>query len=135
MSDGTLRALGILVSVFWSGNGLTPRVPLVGIEEPETALHPGAMGALLAALFEASRRRQILVTSHSPDLIDSGRIDSNHVLAVIADRGVTKIAPLSEANRWVLASQLASAGELLRLNQLSPDLKLLDFKARQLRLF
>jgi predicted ATPase len=34
MSDGTVRALGILVALFQSGNGSGPRVPLVGIEEP-----------------------------------------------------------------------------------------------------
>ena len=40
MSDGTLRAFGVLVAVFQAadGDGAIPR--LVGIEEPEGALHP-----------------------------------------------------------------------------------------------
>ena len=38
MSDGTLRALGVLTALFQSTNGGTlKRVPLVGIEEPELA--------------------------------------------------------------------------------------------------
>jgi len=54
MSDGTLRALGILVAMFQlSTNGL-PRVPLVAIEEPEVALHPAAAGVLLDSLRDAS---------------------------------------------------------------------------------
>ena len=44
MSDGTLRALGILISVSQLVH-LRDRVRLVGIEEPETALHPAAGAA------------------------------------------------------------------------------------------
>lgn len=43
MSDGTLRALGVLTALFQSANGGAKRVPLVGIEEPEVAVHPGAV--------------------------------------------------------------------------------------------
>src|SRR5260221_11827108 len=43
MSDGTLRALAILVAAHQRENdGTTLR--LIGVEEPETALHPAAAG-------------------------------------------------------------------------------------------
>ena len=42
MSDGTLRALGILVALFQGNQKAGERVTLVGIEEPEIALHPGS---------------------------------------------------------------------------------------------
>jgi len=45
MSDGTLRALGILVALFQPGG--SGRIPLVGIEEPAVALHPAAAGVLM----------------------------------------------------------------------------------------
>src|SRR5262249_38701425 len=48
MSDGTLRALASLAAVFQSSRWFQPSV--VGIEEPETALHPAAMRALVDAL-------------------------------------------------------------------------------------
>ena len=54
MSDGTLRALGILVALFQGNNSPKKRVLLVGIEEPEGALHPAAAGVLLDALREAA---------------------------------------------------------------------------------
>ena len=57
MSDGTLRALGVLVCLFQGRNGHAHRTLLVGIEEPETALHPAAAGILLEGLREASRFR------------------------------------------------------------------------------
>ena len=41
MSDGTLRALGVLTALLQSTDGGAKRVPLVGIEEPEMAVHPG----------------------------------------------------------------------------------------------
>lgn len=121
MSDGTLRALGVLVALFQGGNGANGRVPLIGIEEPEAALHPTAVGALLDSLTEASSEKQILITSHSPDLLDSDRIEPDSLLAVVAEKGVTYIGPIDEAGRSALLEHLYTAGELLRINQLSPD--------------
>lgn len=122
MSDGTLRALGVLVALFQGSNGVGVRVPLIGIEEPEIALHPAAVGALLDSLEEASASKQILITSHSPDLLDNERIDPNSLLAVVAEKGVTRIGPLDEAGRTALHDHLYTAGELLRINQLAPEL-------------
>ncbi|GAG49822.1 unnamed protein product, partial [marine sediment metagenome] len=81
MSDGTLRAFGSLVAVTQLGNRKLP-VRLVGIEEPETALHPAAAGALMDALREASAHTQILITSHSPDLLDETDSGADVLLAV-----------------------------------------------------
>ena len=53
MSDGTLRALGILVALFQGERGSGPS--LIAIEEPESALHPAASAALREALVHASR--------------------------------------------------------------------------------
>lgn len=121
MSDGTLRAFGILLAIFQSAGrgGSVPR--LIGLEEPEVALHPAATALLLAALRDASEQVQILVTSHSPDLLDSSEIEPEALLAVEADRGSTVIAPIDDAGREVLHERLFTPGELLRLHQLSPQ--------------
>lgn len=119
MSDGTLRALGILVALFQGNRDYSPT--LVGIEEPETALHPAASAALRDALARASELTQIIVTSHSPDLLDDTRLSADSFLAVVSEGGETRIAPLDEASREIMRQQLFSAGELLRLNQLVPD--------------
>lgn len=119
MSDGTLRALGILVALFQGNRDYSPT--LVGIEEPETALHPAASAALREALMRASKQTQIIVTSHSPDLLDDRGISTDAFLSVVSEGGETLIAPLDEASREAMRQQLFSAGELLRLNQLAPD--------------
>ncbi|AYR26216.1 AAA family ATPase [Herbaspirillum rubrisubalbicans] len=119
MSDGTLRALGVLTALLQSNVDYSPT--LIGIEEPETALHPAASGALREALVRASKNTQVLVTSHSPDLLDDRNIDADAVLAVVSEAGETKVAPLDDASRQVMRDHLFSAGELLRMNQLAPD--------------
>ena len=58
MSDGTLRALGILTALFQSGAPSQRKAPVVGIEEPESALHP-ARPACCDALRAA--RHQIVI--------------------------------------------------------------------------
>ncbi|HPC62145.1 MAG TPA: AAA family ATPase [Verrucomicrobiota bacterium] len=122
MSDGTLRALGVLTALFQSFNGgALKRVPLVGIEEPEVALHPGAAGVLRDGLKAASHHTQVLVTSHSPDLLDDKSISDQNLLAVTNRNGDTLIGPVDAAGRAAIQDQLYTAGELLRLSQLIPD--------------
>ncbi|WPB56246.1 AAA family ATPase [Xylophilus sp. GOD-11R] len=134
MSDGTLRALGVLTALFQANQDYAPT--LIGVEEPETALHPAASGALREALVRASQRTQIIVTSHSPDLLDDQNLKSESLLAIVSEGGETKIAPLDEASRTSMREHLFSAGELLRLNQLAPDRNILNSQeGKQAELF
>jgi predicted ATPase len=123
MSDGTLRTLGILTALFQGDS--ERRSTLIGIEEPETALHPGAFAALREALRRAAEHKQVLITSHSPELLDDSELPVNALRAVVSEAGETRIAPVDSASRRVLAERLFTAGELLRLNQLGPDRELL----------
>jgi len=134
MSDGTLRALGVLTALF-QVTGRKDLLSLVAIEEPEMALHPGAAGVLLDALREASLDRQILVTSHSPELLDRKDIDAESILAVIQEDDETKVGKLTEGKKNLLKKQMSTAGELLRQNQLRPDLRAIPTDAKlQLKL-
>jgi predicted ATPase len=136
MSDGTVRALGILVALFQGGNGTGLPVPLVGIEEPELALHPAAAGLLRDGLREASKFTQVIVTSHSPDLLDDQKIETESILAVNAETGSTHLASLDQAGRAAIRERQYTAGELLRMNQLRPDPEASpDRIEKQLRLF
>ena len=117
VSDGTLRALGVLVALFAStGSTLSP----IGIEEPESALHPAAAGVLLDALRDASERRQVVVTSHSPDLLDRHDFDLSELRAVRSIGGETVIGELDDAGALALREDLYTPGELLRTDQLLP---------------
>ncbi|MDN4615141.1 AAA family ATPase [Leifsonia sp. F6_8S_P_1B] len=115
VSDGTLRALCVLVAAFQENT------PLVSIEEPETAVHPGAAHRLMDALLERSKKHQLLLTTHSPDLLDHPSIDVDSVLAVQSDRGKTTIGQVDPATRMAAKENLYTVGELLRLEQVKPD--------------
>ncbi|HUJ49464.1 MAG TPA: AAA family ATPase [Bryobacteraceae bacterium] len=65
LSDGTLRFLCLMAIL------LDPDpAPLVCIEEPEIGLHPEALALVGDALREASKRMQLVVTTHSDALVD-----------------------------------------------------------------
>ena len=77
----------------------------------------------------------MLVTSHSPDLLDDLSITADRILSVVSEQGETKVAPLDEAARQSMRQHLFSAGELLRLNQLGPDRNSIASQERQADLF
>ena len=120
MSDGTLRALGVLVATMQLRDRASP-MGLVGVEEPETALHPAAAGALMDAVREAAEHTQVLLTTHSPDLLDCTDIDRDLLLAVQSDAGSTDIAPADAASQRAIKEHLQTPGELLRQDQMQPD--------------
>lgn len=120
MSDGTIRAAGLLAALYqpWVGDG---RIRLVGIEEPELALHPAAAGALFDALIEASDRVQLIVTTQSPDLLDRDDIDVDIVRVAKIRTGATVIGQVDVPSRQILGEKLATVGQLLRNDQISPE--------------
>jgi len=137
MSDGTLRALGVLVAIFQNLKTEKVSPNLIGLEEPEMALHPAASAVLLGALREASANSQIIVTSHSPDLLDNDGIPPESIFAVDNLDGTTKIGPMDAAGCQMLRDKLFTPGELLRQNQIAADPATLDAvdDERQFNLF
>jgi predicted ATPase len=115
MSDGTLRAIGLLAAVFQR-----PVPSLIAVEEPEATIHPGALESVLDLLRHASRRMQVVITTHSPELLDAKWITDRHLRIVEWTEGATRIAPVSEPTRQALRDHLMGAGELLRSNALEP---------------
>jgi predicted ATPase len=120
MSDGTIRAAGVLAALFQPAVTQS-QTSLVGIEEPEIALHPAAAGVLFDALSEASHQVQVIATSQSPDLLDRDDLDVNAVRAVSMTHGLTTIGEIDEPSRRIVKDKLYTLGELMRGNQISPE--------------
>lgn len=130
MSDGTLRVLGLLLAVF------QPTSPsIIAIEEPEATVNPAISELVIEVLMDASEDRQVLVTTHSPDILDFKDLKDDQLRVVTMKRGNTLIAPLSKSSRDAIRTHLYTAGELLRSNELNPDLKAATSGAEQLSLF
>ncbi|MEV8631085.1 AAA family ATPase [Streptosporangium sp. NPDC051023] len=127
MSEGTLRAAGLLAALFQPAV-LEGETTLLGIEEPETSLHPAAAGALFDALSEASERVQTVVTTQSADLLDRDDFDPAFVRVVTMTDGLTTIGEIDDVSRRIVEDRRATVGELMRGGQLlpkaQPDVKL-----------
>ena len=137
MSDGTLHILGTLVALLQENHAAQKPVQLIGIEEPEIALHPLAAGVLLCSLLQAANKTQVLITSHSPDLLNNKDLGVESILAVEAREGNTSIGPVDEVSRSVVQDRLFTIGELLSIDQLELDPAHVfpPAKVEQLRLF
>lgn len=80
LSDGTLRFLCLLAILCHP----TPP-PLICIEEPELGLHPDALPELAKLLREASKRTQLIVTTHADLLVDEFSNDPESVVTFEKD--------------------------------------------------
>ena len=74
-SDGTMKMLAYLAVLY------DPEPPrFIGIEEPENFLHPRLLPELAEECRAAAERSQLLVTSHSPFLLNAMRAEEVRVL-------------------------------------------------------
>jgi predicted ATPase len=113
LSDGALRFLALLTILCHPSPP-----PLVCIEEPELGLHPDVIPKITELLKEASERTQLIVTTHSSDLVDGLYNDPESV--VICERGFdyeTELKRLSakRLKRWLERYEL---GELWRKGEI-----------------
>lgn len=110
-SDGTIRLLGLLWATF-EGAG-----PLL-IEEPELSLHPEIVRRLPSMFVRINRMRkevarQILISTHSPDLLSDTGIPAEEVLVLKPTDQGTVIEIATEADKTAMRSGLTAADVLL----------------------
>jgi len=87
VSDGTVRALALIAAT------LDTTYQLTVIEEPENSLHPWAIRQFLEACRTAVSEKQIILTSHSPTLIN--QIRPEELWVVSRAEGETHIESLA----------------------------------------
>ena len=77
MSDGSVRML------CWATILLSPELPsLLVIEEPEIGIHVSWLPTLAAWIKKASEKTQVIVSTHSPDLLDYFTDNLSNVLVM-----------------------------------------------------
>ena len=95
-SEGTLRLLGMLFDL-----ATLPRdTSVVLIEEPETFLQASVVRSLPSLLAEIAMNRdvQMVISTHSPELIDSELVLPSQVLMLRSENGETTGQLLSQSN-------------------------------------
>ncbi len=88
---------------------------ILAIEEPETHLHPAAVRRLRAVLREISQEQQVIVTTHSPLLIDTERPSTNVIVKNQSARPAREVADIRECLGVAVADNLTSARLVLLL--------------------
>ncbi|MCB9473182.1 MAG: AAA family ATPase [Candidatus Delongbacteria bacterium] len=105
-SDGTLRVAGILSALLQE-----PPLTLIGVEEPELTVHPGALPLLMDYLRQASRRSQVLITTHSPELLN--HVEPHEVRVVKKTEEGTIVRAMASDQMLSVQEGLLEIGELL----------------------
>lgn len=105
MSEGSVRLVAILLGL------LVPQPPpLVTFENPDLHLHAHLMQYLAEILKAGSRHSQIIITTHSPYLLD--HIPPENVLIVWKEAGETKVKPVGDTADLKEALKTLGLGEL-----------------------
>ncbi len=114
VSDGTLRLLALLTALH-----LMPEHSILCVEEPEHGIHPLLFGPLLDLMRQrcpADGARQVILTTHSPDLVDAA--EPLEVVTVERDTNGQTLLKRPDPRKlrtWVQEFRL---GELWRMRQL-----------------
>jgi predicted ATPase len=98
LSDGTLRFICLLTILL---NPDPP--PLICIEEPDIGLHPDAISELARVLREASRRTQLIITTHCEQLVSAFSDEPEAILVASRDGGGTAFRRLEseKLSHWL----------------------------------
>jgi predicted ATPase len=110
-SEGFRRFYAHLLALYQ-----TPAKQTLVFEEPENGIYPGAL-ELLADEFKAAPdagRGQVLLTTHSPALLDHFSVDQIRVVELVDLE--TRIGPLAEEQREAIVEELLHPGELLTVD-------------------
>lgn len=112
LSDGTLRFL-FLLAVLASPEP----APVIAIDEPETGLHPSMFPVVAEHAVDASERAQVILSTHSPELLNSFRDVIPTTTIVQWQDGQTSLKTLAgeDLKQWLCEYSLGSlykSGEL-----------------------
>jgi len=79
----------------------------VVIDEPEMSLHPQLQMRLLREILERTRKSQVVISTHSPNMISLEAIANGAMVARVFDDGDgSKICPIDEPSRQFVASTI-----------------------------
>jgi predicted ATPase len=110
MSDGTLRAFGLLLASFQTN---APDYMIV--EQPEDSLHPAATAVIIEALRARPKSLQTVITTHSPEVLDNLAPEEDAVFVVELADGSTRVSEIAPHLIEGVTQHLCSGGDLLRL--------------------
>jgi len=79
LSDGTINIAALIAALHFQEK------TLVIVEEPERNIHPHLISKLMDMMKEASKKKQVIVTTHSPEVVKHAGLEN--ILLVSRDKG------------------------------------------------
>lgn len=92
MSDGTVNITLLIIALYFD------KSPLVIIEEPERNVHPSLLSRVANLLSEASKQKQIIVTTHNPHIIKYINVEDLLLITRDAKGFSTVCRPIDQAH-------------------------------------
>jgi len=77
ISDGTINICALVIALYFEER------PVIIIEEPERNIHPYLISRLVEMLKDASRSKQVIVTTHNPEMVK--HVDIGDILLITRD--------------------------------------------------
>ena len=78
ISDGTINITALIMALYFGNKSLTI------IEEPERNIHPYLISKVIDMMKDASRKKQIIITTHNPEIVKYADLES--ILLVSRDK-------------------------------------------------
>ena len=78
VSDGTINIMALIIALYFE------KRPVTVIEEPERNIHPYLISRLVEMLKDASRTKQVIVTTHNPEMVKHVHLDD--ILLISRDK-------------------------------------------------
>lgn len=95
--DGMQSLAALSLIRHYSEEGARGRELILAVEEPEAHLHPGAVHELAAVLRATAEKQQIVISTHSPLLVNRFDVGSNLIVQQTRARAARSVRELREA--------------------------------------
>ena len=69
-SEGTISVIALIIVLFFEEKSV------VVIEEPERYVHPSLLAKLVELMKDASRNKQVIITTHSPEIVKHAGVEN-----------------------------------------------------------
>lgn len=92
VSDGTSDIIALIVALYFE------KGELVLIEEPERNIHPALLSRLVQMMEDASNEKQIIITTHSPEVLRSANLEDIFLISRNSNGFSTISKPIDNKN-------------------------------------
>lgn len=86
---------------------------ILAIEEPESHLHPKAIHELRSVLHEISKHSQVVITTHSPTLVNRQQIENNIIVQTAVAKRASSLQEIRESIGVKVSDNLVAADLIL----------------------